>query len=142
HDDPNDRIRHEHRRELRGLRVIAAFLNHVDAKQLNTLDTYVEENGHKFLKHHLIDFGASLGSATLVPKAPGDGYEYFIDPGEMVKSALSFGIYRRPDERKVHVQYASVGLLDDNFKPERWKSDEPIVAFQNMTLSDGFWGAK
>ena len=90
----------------------------------------------------MIDFGASLGSATLVPKAPGDGYEYFIDPGEMLKSALSFGIYRRPDERKVHVQYASVGLLDDNFKPERWKSDEPIVAFQNLTLSVGFWGAK
>jgi len=142
-DDPNDKIAHEHRRELRGLRVIAAFLNHVDVKQINTLDMYVSDGGNKYLKHYLIDFGAALGSATLVPKEAGDGEEYFVDPGEMLKSALTVGIYRRPDEREIRVQYPSVGWLPStDFKPEHWKGDEPIAAFENMTDIDGYWGAK
>src|SRR6266481_3392060 len=59
-DDPNDWIPHEHRRELRGLRVIASWINHWDMKEDNGLDTYVEENGRKFLRHYLIDFGSTL----------------------------------------------------------------------------------
>src|SRR5262249_26369661 len=77
-DYPNDRIPHDHRRELRGLRMIQAFLNNPDVKQLNTLDTYVEEDGQKFLKHYLIDFGNSLGSASTGPKSPGDGQHYLF----------------------------------------------------------------
>lgn len=72
-DDPNDHIPHERRRELRGLRMIQAFLKDTDVKQLNTLDTYVEEDGQKFLKHYLIDFSDSLGSASVRPKSAGDG---------------------------------------------------------------------
>jgi hypothetical protein len=31
-DDPNDRVPHEHRREVRGLVVFAAWVNHADMK--------------------------------------------------------------------------------------------------------------
>ncbi len=44
-DDPNDLVPHEHRRELRALRVFGAWTNLVDWKAGNTLDTLVEENG-------------------------------------------------------------------------------------------------
>lgn len=66
--------------------MMQAFLNNPDVKQLNTLDTYVEEDGQKFLKHYLIDFGDSLGSASAGPKSPGDGQHYLFDPAEIMKT--------------------------------------------------------
>jgi len=56
-DDPNDVVPHEHRRELRGYGVFAAWLNHVDAKAINSMDTLVRQNGRAFVRHNLIDFG-------------------------------------------------------------------------------------
>ena len=44
-DDPNDIVPHEHRRELRALRVFGAWTNLTDLKAGNTLDTLVTENG-------------------------------------------------------------------------------------------------
>src|SRR6185295_12899210 len=61
-DDPNDIVPHEHRRELRAYGVFAAWLNHVDAKAINSLDTLVSENGRHVVRHYLLDFGSALGS--------------------------------------------------------------------------------
>ena len=62
-DDPNDRIRHEDRRSLRASLLLAAWLAIVDAASaINTLDSYVEEDGRHFVRHYIIDFGAGLGS--------------------------------------------------------------------------------
>ena len=58
-------IPHENRRELRGLRVFSAWVNHTDAKAINSLDTLVVENGRSVVRHHLIDFNAALGSAGI-----------------------------------------------------------------------------
>ncbi len=40
-DDLNDRVKHQHRRELRGLRVISSWMNDADRRAANTLDMYV-----------------------------------------------------------------------------------------------------
>ena len=57
-DDPNDIVPHEHHRELRGYRVFAAWLNHVDAKGINSIAVLVSENGKSFIRQYLLDFGS------------------------------------------------------------------------------------
>ena len=64
-DDPNDIHLHQHRRELRGMRVFSAWLNHDDSRSVNSLDTLVERGGRRVVWHHLIDFGSTLGSASI-----------------------------------------------------------------------------
>jgi hypothetical protein len=139
-DDPNDRIPHEHRRELRGLRMIQAFLNNPDVKQLNTLDTYVEEDREKFLKHYLIDFGDALGSASLRPKHPGDANHYLIDPVDLAKTAVTLGRNHRNNSK---AEYPSIGYIEgETFDPMAYRSNWPNPAFDNMTRRDGYWAAK
>ena len=69
---PNDIFPHEDRRELRGLSVFAAWLNHHDTRSINSMDTLVEENGIRYLKHYLLDFGSILGSSGVASKRPLD----------------------------------------------------------------------
>ena len=79
-DDPNDIIPHEDRRELRGYGVFAAWLNHVDAKSINSLDTLVSENGRAHVRHNLIDFGSALGSGGVAPADYWAGEESLVEP--------------------------------------------------------------
>jgi len=41
-DDPNDIIEHQDRRELRGMRLLAAWTQHFDAREMNTLAMWIE----------------------------------------------------------------------------------------------------
>ncbi len=142
-DDPNDWIPHEHRRDLRGLRVFASWVNENDFREGNTLDMYVAEGGRGFLRHYLIDFGSSLGSDTVYPNIERIGNEYQLDGGEIAKSLFSFGLYRRPWKNSSRVEYPAVGFLESEvFDPGRWKPNYPILPFENMTLEDAFWGTR
>lgn len=143
-DDPNDIIPHEHRRDLRGLRVFAAWLNHNDIRNGNNLDMFVKEDGREFVRHYLIDFGSTLGSDTAFPNSNEVGYAHQVDFSEARKSLLTFGLYQphwRSTENRV--QFTSVGnFASDKFKPQQWKSNFPLAAFQNMTDRDAYWAAK
>ena len=52
-DDPNDVYHHRNRRELRGFKVVASFLNHVDAKEQNSLDMYITKSGRSYVIQNL-----------------------------------------------------------------------------------------
>jgi len=142
-DDPNDIIRHEHRRELRGLRIPAAWLQHNDVRRINSLDMYVTEDGRSFVKHYLIDFGATLGSASLFPNLPSEGHEYQFDIGEATKSLFTLGIYKRRWLDAPETVYPSIGYIEsDLFDPANWKPNYPIPAFQNLTNIDAYWATR
>ena len=69
-DDPNDRIPHQDRRSLRADWVLYAWLSVLDPSAINTLDSYVDAGGRKFVRHYHFDFGCSFGSSTTEPQAP------------------------------------------------------------------------
>ena len=142
-DDPLDPVRHENRRELRGLRVIAGWLDHYDMKQGNTLDMYVEDGGRHYLKHYLIDFASTLGAGATGPY-PLANYEYAFDGPAIFGRALSLGVHQSPWERIRRPDgLDEVGYLESKeYEPSKWKPLDPNGTFANLTDRDGYWAAK
>ena len=144
-DDPNDIIPHERRRDLRGLRVFCAWLNHDDIRVGNTLDMYVTEGGRRFLRHYLIDFGSTFGSHTTRPNPPEVGNEHVLDMSTAAKVLVTAGIYQPSwrSERHDPVRSAAVGRYSArSFEPAKWKGNFPLAAFEEMTERDAFWAAQ
>ena len=94
-DDPNDIIPHEHRRELRALKVFGAWTNLVDMKAGNTLDVLVSEGGLQLVRHYLQDVGSTFGTGALAPREWDEGYEYLYEGSATWKRLVSFGFYLR-----------------------------------------------
>ena len=144
-DDPNDVVPHEHRRELRGYRVFAAWFNHVDSKAINAMDTLVTENGKSFVRHHLIDFSSTLGSGSIYPHAYWEGYEYLFEGGGPVgKDIISLGFRVEPWRTLKFYESPSIGRMQmDNTKwdPESWVPRVPNAAFLRARDDDKFWAA-
>jgi hypothetical protein len=141
-DDPNDIYPHERRRELRGLRVFAAWLNHDDARSINSIDTYGEENGRRYIRHYLQDFGSTLGSGSTSAQQPRGGNEYLIEGDKIAKGLFSFGFYTRDWTKVKYPASPALGNIEaDFFEPEKWKTEYPQPAFDQMDAADAFWAA-
>jgi hypothetical protein len=142
-DDPNDIFPHEDRRELRGYRVFSAWLNHNDSDAANTLDTLVEEGGRRYIRHHLIDFGTTLGSAAYRPKFDFNGHEYYFQGKPTLKAALLLGFWKRSWQAAEYPDLPSIGAFGaTHFHPPDWKPDYPNPAFDKMDSEDAFWAAR
>ncbi len=141
-DDPNDRYPHEHRRELRGLHVVAAWLNHIDLRFQNTLSQWIDPPGH--LRHYLIDFASSLGSGGVRPHLPREGREHNFDLWASFARLVTLGFYQVGwEDESAEVDQAAVGWLPtDAFEPGAWKPNWPNGAWAHLTPADGYWGAK
>jgi hypothetical protein len=142
--DRNDIYPHEHRRELRALRLLHGWLNNTDAREINTLDMYVDEGGRQYLKHHIIDVSGSLGSYDQFPKTPRLGAEYMLDASYTLKRLFTLGLYTPAWMSRRASPLRGVGLfnIDASYEPSRWTSSYPVVAFQNMTPADAYWMAR
>lgn len=142
-DDPNDIVPHEHRRDLRGLSVFAAWLNHDDSRSVNTLDTLVKENGRQYIRHHLLDFGSTLGSGSTRPNSPRSGGEYLFSWGLAARNIFTLGLIVPPWARARYPQFPSVGLFEgERFDPVRWVPEYPNAAFDNRLPDDEFWAVR
>jgi len=142
-DDPNDRVRHEHRRELRGLRVLASWVGHTDMKEDNTLDMYVDDKGRRYLKHYFLDFGEALDGHAAEKGRPEDGWENFIDWEMQTKAMFAFGLWKRPWEDVRATPWPALGSFSAQpFDPLRWREAYPYWPFAEMDASDAYWAAK
>jgi hypothetical protein len=150
-DDPNDVIPHEDRRELRGQRVLAAWLNHFDSREQNSMNTWVSMNAEDpdaspgYIKHWIIDlndlFGSEWDWESLSKRI---GFSYYFDGGDIFEDFLSLGIPKRPWDRvKRSAQGDIFGYFEsDVFEPDDWKPGYQNPAFLRMTEHDAAWMAR
>jgi hypothetical protein len=145
-DDPNDTVAHEDRRELRGLRTVAAFLNFTDGRRGNFFDTFVPDSpepgsgGH--IVHYVLDFSSGLGAGNVDYKDPKLGNEYLFDPPKVLFRALTLWQIE-PAWARLPLTHPALGYFESSiFDPERWRPSYLNPPFDRATLRDSFWGAK
>jgi hypothetical protein len=142
-DDPNDIVPHEHRRELRALKVFGAWTNLVDMKAGNTLDTVVSENGRNIVRHYLQDVGSTFGAGANGPHDYFEGFEYIFDNGLAMKRLMTLGFYLQPWQTAAYQAPESIGRFEaEAFDPTRWKPRVPTSAFLHARPDDDFWAAR
>jgi hypothetical protein len=147
HDDPNDRIRHERRRDLRGASAVFAWLDHLDIKEGNFLDMWTADpadpNRH-YVVHYLVDFGRSLGAGARFGADLRAGYSYVIDFADIGTSLVTLGLHDRTWEHRHAPELRGVGLYDAaTFDPAHWKPAYP--AYTPLLTADRFdqlWAAR
>jgi hypothetical protein len=146
-DDPNDRIPHERRRDLRGAYPIFAWLDHVDVQESNFIDLWVKDRRdptRHYVVHYLIDFGKSFGVMATTGQDPRRGHAYVIDLAEIGRQLVTAGLLPRPWDHRSVPALRGVGMFDAaHFDPGTWKPDYPVYApFLQADRIDKFWGAK
>lgn len=144
-DDPNDLVPGEHRRSLRGYFVFAAWLNHVDAKGINSIAVHVNENGRQFIRRYLLDFSSTLGAASIGPHEDWEGFEQLVEkPGEIGKRVASLGL-RVPEWRQADFsERPALGRVPKNhgtWNPDTWEPHITNSAFRHARADDKFWAA-
>jgi hypothetical protein len=142
-DDPNDLVPHEHRRELRALKVFGAWTNLVDMKALNTMDTLITENGQARVRHYLLDVGSTFGMGANGPREWFEGYENLWDRDKALKRMATIGFYLQPWQTTKYQKNRSIGYFEgDEFDPKVWTSRVPASAVLRARDDDTFWAAR
>jgi hypothetical protein len=148
-DDPSDVINHDNRRELRGGRLLAAWIDHFDAREQNSMDTWIatvpgapDDSSPGYVRHYYLDTSDCLGSEWgWDPVSRRLGQSYLLDWGDIGFDFLTLGIPTRPWElvqrTAGHVKFGYFNVKD--FVPEHWKNEYPNAAFSRMTERDGAW---
>jgi hypothetical protein len=145
-DDPNDVIDHEDRRELRGARLLAAWLNHFDTREQNTMDVLMadpKQEGHGYIRHYILDLGDCFGSVwDEVELSKRLGHAYYLDVPYVMEDFATFGLVARPWERTRRDAGIFNYFSARDFVPELWRGGYPNPAFVRMTEADGAWMAR
>lgn len=146
-DDPNDVVPHEDRRELRGARLVAAWLNHFDSREQNTMDTFIRPNGKKdgpgYVRHYIIDMGDCFGSVWSNDGISRRlGHAHVVDFGYIAEDFVTLGTLERPWERARRTGGFFNYFSARDFDPELWRGEYPNPAFLRMTEADAAWMAR
>lgn len=150
-DDPNDIIDHENRRELRGNRVLAAWINHWDSREQNTMDVWMaadakdKRSSPGYVRHYMLDMSEALGGGadphTLTMRL---GFSYIVDFRDIALDLFTLGLVERPwDRAHATPGHEKFGLFSaQDFDPATWKGLYPNPAFVRMQERDAAWMAR
>jgi hypothetical protein len=147
-DDPNDVIPHEDRREVRAGRLVAAWLNHFDSREQNTMDVFLpvdkkRKDGPGYVRHYIIDMGDCFGSQWTVDAISRRlGNSYIFDGGHVGEDFITLGTVERPWERAQLLGGIFGYFSARDFDPQAWRGEYPNPAFMRMTEQDGAWMAR
>jgi hypothetical protein len=146
-DDPNDVVAHEDRRELRGARLIAAWLAHFDSREQNTMDVFLpkdpsQKKGPGYVRHYIIDLGDCFGSVWTDDRISRRlNHAYILDVPYLMEDFVTLGAIERPWERARRGPLFGYFSARD-FDPELWRGEYPNPAFGRMTEGDAAWMAR
>ena len=142
-DDPNDVVPHEHRRELRALKVFGAWTNLVDMKAGNTLDSVITEGKRNIVRHYLQDVGSAFGSGADRPRDYDEGWEFLYETDLTRKRLVTFGFFIQPWQTLQYEESSAIGRFEGRaFDPINWKPRVPTAAFLRARADDCFWAAR
>jgi len=150
-DDPSDVIDHADRRELRGMRILAAWLDHWDSREQNSMDVWLASDprdkrsspGRVF--HYVLDTSDTMGGDVSVAEMSRRlGYSYNVDFAEIGRALITLGAEERPwDHARVVRGREKFGYYRaEDFDPPGWKPMYPNPAFVRMTERDAAWMAR
>ncbi|MBW2463429.1 MAG: hypothetical protein JRH11_17395 [Deltaproteobacteria bacterium] len=146
-EDPNDIIDHRDRREIRGQYVLSAWLNHVDARDANNMDVWVDTSeGRGYIRHFVLDAGDSFGIIWPESDAMSRrlGHARYLDIPNVLGDFLTLGLIRNEwDESVAPPKHPIFGYYEvDLFDPDRWKNGYSNPAYQRRTERDSAWMAR
>ncbi len=143
-DDPQDRVDHQRRRELRGYQVFSALLDNRKAHEVNTLDMFIPVRRAKgIVKHYVFNFASSLGSNGAGPKTKTHLYDYRMNYARTLTSMGLISFYRPYTADATTALDPAVGFFESEvLRPQTWRPSYLNPNFRRMSPRDGFWGAK
>jgi hypothetical protein len=146
-DDPNDRIPHELRRDLRGAYAVFSWLDHTDIHGGNMLDLWVADPTNPkrhYVKHYWVDYGVALGFQARKNREPRFGFEFYTDFPGIARSLVTLGGVDRAWEDRRELPLRGIGLYETRlYDPGSWVSSTPsYVPLYVADRIDKFWGAK
>ncbi len=145
-EDPNDVVPHEHRREVRGMYVLAAWLDHIDSRQENTMAAWMKTGKDAgYVRHYMIDFGDTLGILFVWDDlSKRFGHSGYFDLHHMFLDFISAGLIDRPwFHAKIGKAGKELGYFDSRrFVADEWIPGYPNPAFLERTEADMAWMAR
>jgi hypothetical protein len=110
---------------------------------LNTLDALEIENDVPYIRHYLVDFFTTLGSARESRKKAHEGNDLLFNRGQTLKNIAGMGIYSQRWMRAKYPNFSSVGRFEyATFDPEKWTTEYELAPFANRLPDDTYWAAK
>jgi hypothetical protein len=133
-DDPNDRVPHEHRRTLRALKLVGAWLGMTRFTPHDLRDVYAGTPGAGHLLHHVVGMDKSLGTEAIIGKRPEQKDEMFL--------LATLGFAPDPNIPPTQRKYVAIGAIGEEIDPGQYGPALPFPPMENTDGADAFWIAK